>query len=473
MRDILLLAQIFTMAIKPSLPKGTRDFLPQDMLQRDYIMNTIKRVFRKYGFLPIETPALENLNTLTGKYGDEGDRLIFKILNSGNYLEKADREALEAGDSGKLTSSIANKALRYDLTVPFARFVVQNQNDITFPFKRYQMQPVWRADRPQKGRYREFYQCDADAVGSDSLLLEMDFVSIYREVFEALQIPVEIKLNNRKILVGIAEQLGFGERIGEFIPILDKLDKIGLDKVLQELQQRGFDEDGIDRFKTIIKQGTEGAWLDSLNDLLGNNESGMKGVEEVQFLLENCQGSPGASLKFDPTLARGLDYYTGSIFEVVGQDLQMGSLGGGGRYDDLTGIFGLKDLSGVGISFGVDRIHLAMQELGLLEEQQLEFTKIMFVNFGDKEALHCMKLAAELRELGVGTEVYPSSAKLKKQMDYANRKGVPYVVLIGDSEMQSGEFSLKDMETGAQSKVTRFELLERFNQNSSDQYGVH
>lgn len=446
--------------------------LPETMLRREYILNILKQVFKKYGFAPIETPAMENLSTLTGKYGEEGDRLIFKLLKSGDFLSGANEKKLSAKDSQAVIKDISDKALRYDLTVPFARFVVQNQNEIQFPFKRYQVQPVWRADRPQKGRFREFYQCDADAVGSDSLLLELDFIRIYHEAFKQLNVPVQIKMNNRKVLAGIAESLGISDRLGDFTVALDKLDKIGLEGVKTELEKKGFDKkvtDGISRIANL--KGSAMEILNNIEAMIASSEIGRKGVEELRFVLDNVDNN--APVVIDLTLARGLDYYTGAIFEVVAPDVDLGSIGGGGRYDDLTAIFGMKGLSGIGISFGLDRIYLAMEELDLFPDMEDEGTEVLFINFGEQEGLFSLKLANELRDQNVKAEVYPDSAKLKKQMDFANKKNIPYVVLIGSQEIRDGQFTLKHMQSGEQSTLSRIELLQHFSQNDPSDYGRH
>lgn len=460
------------MALKPSLPKGTRDLLPEDMLRRNFIINSIRRVFTSYGFLPIETPAFENLSTLSGKYGEEGDRLIFRILNSGNFLDKADEKAWQSKDSSGFATSVSEKALRYDLTVPFARFVVQHQNELQFPFRRYQIQPVWRADRPQKGRYREFYQCDADVVGSDSLLLDLDFIAIYHQVFESLKLPVQIKINNRKILSALAEVLEISDRLTQFTIILDKLDKIGLSGVLAEYEKSGFSAkvgEAVEKMTQL--NGSNLQKLDAMRSLLSSSESGKKGVEELQFIFENSPEHLPLSLDF--TLARGLDYYTGSIFEVQVADLQLGSIGGGGRYDDLTGIFGKQGLSGIGISFGLDRIYLAMDELNLFPALVEEGTEILFLNFGEKEALYCRKLADELRSLGVKCETFPDALKVKKQMDYANKRNIPRVVIIGSQELAEEKIIVKDMAEGTQQELSRIELLEKYKPSNSDTHAYH
>lgn len=462
----------FTMSYTPSLPKGTRDQLPAAMLIREYILGILKDSFKKFGFQPIETPAMEKLETLTGKYGEEGDRLIFKILPRGEKLNKVIQKGIE--DEQNLTQSV-EEALRYDLTVPFARFVVQNRNDLVFPFKRYQIQPVWRADRPQKGRFREFYQCDADAVGSKSLLLELDFIALYHEVFQKLNLPVEIRLNHRKILAGIVENFGISEHFAAFTVALDKLDKIGLEGVVKEMKTRDLGDSAIKALSSIANlQGSNKEMLLHLRNLIGSSSAGAEGLADLEFILDQAQEmNLDENLVFDFTLARGLDYYTGAIFEVKAKNLDLGSIGGGGRYDDLTGIFGMPDLPGIGISFGLDRIELALQEANVLPKLQSETTEILFVNFGDKEAVYSLKLASELRRLGVKAEVYPDSAKIKKQMAYANKKEISFVVMIGSDELQTGRFSLKDMITGEQQELGRIELLEKFSNNDTNSYGKH
>ncbi len=435
------------MALKPTLPKGTRDILPQAMLEREYILDTVKGVFKKFGFLPIETPAMENASTLTGKYGEEGDRLIFKIMPRG---EKAKQSA----DRIK-----AKEALRYDLTVPFARFVVQNQNELGFPFKRFQIQPVWRAETPQRGRYREFYQCDADAVGSDSLLLELDFISIYQEVFQKLGLSVKIKINNRKLLAGFAEVFGIEDRLTDFTICLDKLDKIGEDGVAKEMLEKGFDLKAIDGFKQIASiSGTNSETLESLKEILATSEIGRKGIEEVSFVLKNV--SNDCPLILDLTLARGLDYYTGAIFEVVTDEIQMGSIGGGGRYDDLTSIFGLKNVSGIGISFGLDRIQLVIQELSRFPKFANQSTQILFFNFGDEVALESLKWVNALRAQGIKADIYPDSSKFKKQINYASNRGVAYIALIENMpEGESNRLLIRNMETRKEENLSLEELV--------------
>ncbi|CAM4260754.1 histidyl-tRNA synthetase [Pedobacter westerhofensis] len=454
--------------IKPSLAKGTRDFSPQEMVKRNYIFDTIKKVFKKYGYAEIQTPSMENLSTLTGKYGDEGDKLIFKILNSGDYLSKANANHLSAMNSNALISSISEKALRYDLTVPFARYVVMHQNDIALPFKRFQVQPVWRADRPQKGRYREFYQCDVDVVGSESLLNEAEFVLIYQEALSNLGMTdFTIKINNRKILSGIAEIIGKPELIVDMTVAIDKLDKIGFEGVTKELIERGFTEQDIDKLKPVILlQGTNEEKLSSLKQVLSASATGLKGIEEIETVFSYVAGLLSDSklkkpdLELDITLARGLNYYTGCIYEVKTNEAAMGSIGGGGRYDDLTGMFGLKGLTGVGISFGADRIYDVMQEVNLFPESAAAGTKVLISNFDREAELYALPLLQQLREAGVAAELYPSSAKLKKQMSYADDKSIPYVVLIGSDEIQSGILTLKNMHTGEQEKLSKDAIVD-------------
>lgn len=457
------------MAQKPSIPKGTRDFSPSEVAKRNYIIGQIKDQFRKFGFQPIETPSFENSETLMGKYGEEGDRLIFKILNSGDFLKKVDTAAYEERSSTKITSSISEKALRYDLTVPFARYVVQHQNELEFPFKRYQIQPVWRADRPQKGRFREFYQCDADVVGSKSLWQEVEFVQLYDAVFTALKLKgTTIKINNRKVLSGFAEVIGESERLIDFTVALDKLDKIGEEGVKKEMLEKGISASAIEKIQPIFSlQGNFSQKIAGLREILASSEMGIKGTEELEFINSALEtlGLETASLDLDVTLARGLNYYTGAIFEVSAPDtVKMGSVGGGGRYDDLTGIFGLKDISGVGISFGLDRIYLVLEELDLFPETVAESTKALFINFGEKEGLYCLQRVKELRRNGITAELYPDDVKMKKQMMYANRRGIPYVILAGEEEMEDGKMTLKNMETGEQQKLDIVELTRKFKQ---------
>lgn len=452
------------MAQKPSIPKGTRDFNPEQVAKRNYIFNTIRNAFQTFGFQPIETPSFENSSTLMGKYGEEGDRLIFKILNSGDYLAKANEDAYASKDSNKLISSISEKALRYDLTVPFARYVVQHQNEIEFPFKRYQIQPVWRADRPQKGRFREFFQCDADVVGSKSLWQEVEFIQLYDMVFSALKLEgVTIKINNRKILSGIAEVIGASDKLIDFTVALDKLDKIGEEKVKEEMLGKGIPQSGIDKLAPLFNlSGTFESQITSLKSILAASEVGVKGVEELEFINTAISelGLVTANLQLDVTLARGLNYYTGAIFEVSApKTVKMGSIGGGGRYDDLTGIFGMKDVSGVGISFGLDRIYLVLEELGLFPETVSKTVDVLFINFGDKEALFSLKAIKELRSQGINAELYPDAAKMKKQMNHANKRAIPFVVLVGDEEINSNTYTLKNMVSGEQNKVSLNELI--------------
>jgi histidyl-tRNA synthetase len=443
------------MASKPSIPKGTRDFSPAEVAKRHYIIQIIKSNFEKFGFQPIETPSFENSETLMGKYGEEGDRLIFKILNSGDYLAKANAAHLENKDSTKLTSSISEKALRYDLTVPFARYVVQHQNDIEFPFKRYQIQPVWRADRPQKGRFREFFQCDADVVGSKSLWQEVELVQLYDTVFSALGLEgVTIKINNRKILSGIAEVIGASDKLIDFTVALDKLDKIGEDGVKKEMIEKGISEDAILKVQPLFNfTGTISEKINQLSVLLAESHEGMKGVEELRFICNNVTelGLSTAILDLDVTLARGLNYYTGAIFEVAPpKSVAMGSIGGGGRYDDLTGIFGLKNMSGVGISFGLDRIYLVVEELNLFPETVTATSKALFINYGEKEAFYAMKAIKELRNAGIKVEMYPDNAKVAKQFQHADKRGIPFAIIVGEQELASNTFSLKNLITGEQ-----------------------
>lgn len=447
---------------KPTIPKGTRDFSPEEVSKRQYIFDTIRHQFQLFGYLPIETPSFENLSTLTGKYGEEGDRLIFKILNSGDYLSKVEEGFLKNKDSQKLTPQISEKALRYDLTVPFARYVVQHQNEITFPFKRYQMQPVWRADRPQKGRFREFYQCDADVVGSNSLLQEVELVSLYDAVFTILNIPVEIHINNRKILSGLAEVANISDKLIDFTVALDKLDKIGEEKVKEEMLQKGISAQAIEILSPLFSmQGDYQVQLTTLESILNKSEVGMRGIEELNLVFQKIAnlGLQSADLVLNLTLARGLDYYTGAIFEVKAKNIELGSIGGGGRYDDLTGIFGMKDLSGVGISFGLDRIYLVLEELNLFPEAIENSLDVLFINFGDKEAEEAMELIQQLRKKNIRCELYPDTAKMKKQMQYADKKAVKFVVIIGEEELNSGKVTLKNMETGEQNVLDEKSLL--------------
>ena len=452
------------MAQKPSIPKGTRDFSPSEVSKRQYIISIIKNNFEKFGFQPIETPSFENSETLMGKYGEEGDRLIFKILNSGDFLEKANQQDLESKNSKKLTSQISEKALRYDLTVPFARYVVQHQNELQFPFKRYQIQPVWRADRPQKGRFREFFQCDADVVGSDSLWQEVDFIQLYDAVFADLQLEgVTIKINNRKILSGIAEVIGASDKLIDFTVALDKLDKIGEDGVKKEMMERGISAEAIIKIQPLFNfSGSISEKIDQLRILLSTSETGLKGIEELTFICETAikLGLQAVDLDLDVTLARGLNYYTGAIFEVSApKSVSIGSVGGGGRYDDLTGIFGLKNMSGVGISFGLDRIYLVLEELNLFPETVSIGTSALFVNYGQVEATHAMQTIQKLRKVGVKTELYPDEAKMAKQFQYAEKRNIPYVVILGEDEIKNNQFALKNMVSGEQRILNYDEIL--------------
>jgi histidyl-tRNA synthetase len=452
------------MAQKPSIPKGTRDFSPLEMSRRNYIFDTIKSIFRLYGFQQIETPAMENLSTLTGKYGEEGDKLLFKILNSGDFLAKAREEDLVTRNSNKTTFQIAEKGLRYDLTVPFARYVVQYQSEINFPFRRFQIQPVWRADRPQKGRYREFFQCDVDIIGSDSLLNEYELIQIVDKIFTLLGINVTIKINNRKILAGIAETIGEAERIIDITIAIDKLDKIGLEKVNEELREKGVSDEAIQKLQPILLlTGTNEEKLNRIQMVINESQTGIRGIEELKSIFTYLKsGNVSSRVELDLTLARGLNYYTGAILEVKANDVQIGSITGGGRYDDLTGIFGLPDISGVGVSFGADRIYDVMEQLGLFPKDQTISTRVLFVNFGTKEELYCLPLLENLRKAGIASEIFPSYDKMKKQMNYANRKSVQYVILAGDSEIEDGCVTVKNMETGLQTIVKTAELTEYF-----------
>ena len=447
---------------KPSIPKGTRDFTPAEMAKRNYIFDTIRSVYALYGFKQIETPAMETLQTLLGKYGEEGDKLLFRVLNSGDYLTKVSDEQLAERNSLALSSKICEKGLRYDLTVPFARFVVMHRDEIQLPFKRYQIQTVWRADRPQKGRYREFYQCDADIVGSDSLLNEVELVQIMDAVFQRLGIRVQIKINNRKLLSGIAEIVGEAEKIVDITVAIDKLDKIGLDKVNEELRTDGISEEAIAKLQPVITlSGSNEEKLKVMEDFLASSEVGMKGIEELRFILNAAsQVDLKNELQLDLTLARGLNYYTGAIFEVKALDTPMGSITGGGRYDNLTGIFGMPGISGVGISFGADRIYDVLNTLDLYPKEITTDTQLLFINFGEKETCYCLPVVAKARQNGIRTEMFPDAAKMKKQMAYANANAIPYVALAGDDEIQKGVVTLKNMETGEQEQVTPEQLIE-------------
>ncbi len=451
------------MADKPSIPKGTRDFSPLEMARRNHIFDTILRIFKVHGFLPIETPAMENLSSLMGKYGDEGDKLLFKILNSGDFKAKLSPEELTEIPAGRLGSMISGKGLRYDLTVPFARFVVQHRNEIVFPFKRYQIQPVWRADRPQRGRYREFYQCDVDVIGSNALLNEFELIQIIDEVFEALGLKVVIKLNHRKVLAGIAEVIGAPERMTEITVAIDKLEKIGLESVLAELEQKGLSSDSIEKLAPLLKM--EGSTMEKLRFLerfLESSTTGKEGLNEVHRLLDYIETDPvGAGVEFDLTLARGLNYYTGSILEVKSAEVAIGSICAGGRYDDLTGIFGLEGVSGVGVSFGADRIYDVLLQMERFPERSALDTRLLFVNFGEAEVKHIIPILGRLRTSGIASELYPDQVKMKKQMNYANNRKIPFVALVGEQEIKDGVVTLKEMETGNQERLTPEELVVR------------
>ena len=454
------------MVSKPRISKGTRDFSPNQLANRDYIFSTIKSNFKKFGFQPIETPSFELSETLLGKYGEEGDRLIFKILNSGDKVKKVDLQALEDGNLARFSNSLTEKALRYDLTVPFARYVAQYQNDIVFPFKRYQIQPVWRADRPQKGRFQEFYQCDADVVGSKSLWQEVEFIQLYDSVFSDLKLDgITIKINNRKILAGIAELIGAQDKLIDFTVALDKLDKIGEAKVKEEMLNKGISDEGISKLQPLFNlTGDFNEQLQSLKSILKTSVEGLNGIQELEFIASSVAsiGLKTASLQMDVTLARGLNYYTGAIFEVSAPEfVEMGSIGGGGRYDDLTGIFGLKDVSGVGISFGLDRIYLVLKELNLFPTDKTTSTKVLFINFGTEESLYCLKAIALLRSKSIATELYPDPAKLKKQMAYCNKRDIPFVIMVGASEMAQKKYMYKDMGSGEQQLLTLEELIKK------------
>ena len=447
---------------KPSIPKGTRDFSPSEMAKRNYIFNTIREVFRLYGFQQIETPAMENLHTLMGKYGDEGDKLLFKIQNSGDYFQGLTDEELLSRNAAKLASKFCEKGLRYDLTVPFARYVVMHRDEISLPFKRFQIQPVWRADRPQKGRYREFYQCDADVVGSDSLINEVELVQIIDTVFNRFGICVSIKVNNRKILSGSAEIIGQADKIVDITVAIDKLDKIGLDNVNAELASKGVPQEAIEKLQPIIMlSGTNHEKLETLKQVLAESETGLKGVAETEYILATV-ASLGlkSEVELDLTLARGLNYYTGAIFEVKALDVQIGSISGGGRYDNLTGVFGMGGMSGVGISFGADRIYDVLNQLDLYPKETVSSTRLLFVNFGDAEAAYVLPILAKVRAAGISAEIYPDRSKMKKQMSYANAKKIPFVAIVGETEMNEGKLTLKDMVTGDQRSVTADELVE-------------
>ncbi|MFZ4741212.1 MAG: histidine--tRNA ligase [Bacteroidales bacterium] len=447
---------------KPSIPRGMRDFGPTEMIRRNYIFDTIRSVFQVYGYQPLETPTMENLSTLMGKYGEEGDKLLFKVLNSGNYIEKATEESYM--DYKKLTTIIAEKGMRYDLTVPFARYVVMNRNELTFPFKRYQIQPVWRADKPQKGRYREFYQCDVDVIGSNSLLNEAELVNVSDAIFSKLGINVIIKINNRKILAGIAEIIGFHDKIIDITIAIDKIDKIGIDKVNAELLEKGLSEKAIEQLQPILKiDGNNSDKFLTISEFLTNSEIGMQGIAEIQTLFDYLKKQEiKAEYEIDLTLARGLNYYTGAIFEVKAKDVQIGSICGGGRYDDLTGIFGMPDMSGVGISFGADRIYDVMSELNLFPTEVQISTKVLFVNFGENEINYCLPIVSKLRKNGISTEVYPDAAKIKKQFSYADAKKIPFVIIVGEEEIKNNAFKVKNMNSGTETTLFSDEIFSFF-----------
>ncbi len=454
--------------MKPSIPKGTRDFSPLEMAKRNYIFDTIRSVYALYGFQQIETPAMENLSTLMGKYGEEGDKLLFKILNSGDFLRGVSDEDIHQKTTNQLAAQLCEKGLRYDLTVPFARYVVQHREELTLPFRRYQIQPVWRADRPQKGRYREFYQCDADVVGSDSLLNEVELMQIVSEVFRRFGVRVCVKINNRKILTGIAEIIGATDKIVDITVAIDKLDKIGLDNVNAELREDGLSEEQIEKLQPIIKlSGSNDEKMATMREVLKDSETGLKGVDEVEFVLNTLASlaageeteSANSYYELDLTLARGLNYYTGCIFEVKALDVEIGSITGGGRYDNLTGIFGMPGISGVGISFGADRIFDVLNQLELYPESVVSATRLLFVNFGEREAAYSMPVIGKARKAGIACEIYPDSVKMKKQMQYANQKAIPFVAIVGETEMEQGKLTLKNMTTGEQSLVTPDELI--------------
>ena len=449
------------MAQLPSIPKGTRDYSPEIMVKRNYIFDTIKSVFKLYGYMPLETPAMENLSTLMGKYGEEGDKLLFKILNSGDFIGNISDQELVEKNSIKLTNKISEKGLRYDLTVPFARFVVQHQSELTFPFKRYQIQPVWRADRPQKGRYREFYQCDVDVVGSDSLLHEVELIQMVDEVYRRLKIKVRLLINNRKILAGIAEIIGYPDQLTDITVAIDKMDKIGLDKVNAELREKGITEEAIVKLQPILNlEGSNSEKLEKLKTILQDSPIGLKGVEELSMVFDYLKDVDiRTEIKLDLTLARGLSYYTGAIFEVKALDVQIGSITGGGRYDNLTGVFGMAGVSGVCISFGADRIFDVLNQLDLYPKEAVNGTELLFINFGEKEAAFSMGILSKVRAAGIRAEIFPDAAKMKKQMSYANAKNIPFVAIVGENEMSEGKAMLKNMETGEQNLVSAEELI--------------
>ncbi len=453
---------------KPSIPKGTRDFLPIEISRRNYIFNIIENAYQLYGFKPIETPAMEHLSTLMGKYGEEGDRLIFKILNSGDYLSSVPDDLLQSKKSAKIAPKICEKALRYDLTVPFARYVVQHQHNLSFPFRRYQIQPVWRADRPQRGRYREFFQCDGDIIGSNSMINELELVNIIDDVFNKLGINVTVKINNRKILAGIVDKIGHSDKFTEFTTIIDKLEKIGVDKVNEELAQKGIEPEAVNALQPILHMDavyTEK--IEYLRTLLKESEVGMEGVNEIVEVFDMLdEVQPSCEVELDITLARGLNYYTGTIIEVKAKDLNIGSICGGGRYDDLASIFGMEDMSGVGISFGADRIYDVMKEKDLFPEKIETFTQLLIVNFGQKEQKYCLSIAKEMRKQGILCEIYPDQAKIKKQMQYADKNNIPFVLIVGEKEMSTGDLTLKSMKTGEQVTVSKSDIAGYISNNS-------
>ncbi len=453
------------MAQKPSIPSGTRDFSPTEMLLRNFIFETLRHVFQRYSYFPIETPAMENLSTLLGKYGEEGDKLLFKILNSGDFMSKADLSL--ANEPNRMALQLCEKGLRYDLTVPFARYVVQHQNDIVFPFKRYQMQPVWRADRPQKGRYREFYQCDVDIIGSNSLVNEVEIVQIIDDVFKLLNVNIIIKINNRKILNGIADSVGESDKFMDITVAIDKLDKIGIEKVNEELLSKGLSQNAVDALQPIVNlHGSTDEKFAVLAKQFETSEIGKKGLEELQTVFDYIKAmNINAEIEFDISLARGLSYYTGAIVEVKAKDMQIGSICGGGRYDDLTGIFGLPNVSGVGVSFGAERIYDVMEHLNLFPKESSVSTKILFINFGAKETKYCLPMLAEIRKAKCSAEMYPDAVKMKKQMEYADKRGIPYVAIVGETEIEEQKITLKNLKTGSQSKLSLYEVIDVLNSN--------
>ena len=455
------------MAQKPSIPKGTRDFSPPEMVKRNYIFDTIKSVFNKYSYMPIETPAMENLTTLLGKYGEEGDRLLFKVLNSGDFLKKVNQDDLDEHNPNRTALKISEKGLRYDLTVPFARFVVQHRNDITFPFKRYQIQPVWRADRPQKGRYREFYQCDIDVIGSNSLLNEVELIRVIDEVFKKLKVNITIKLNNRKVLSGIASLIDAPEKLIDITVAIDKLDKIGIENVYAELKDKGLSETAIEKLKPILTlSGSNANKFEKLTEVFEGNEEGSKGVEELKTVINYCNSLKiNANLELDQSLARGLNYYTGAIFEVKANDVNIGSICGGGRYDNLTGIFGMPDISGVGVSFGADRIYDVLNDTNAFPADKASTKELLILNFGEKEAMQSLKILEVLHEEGINADLYPDPAKIQKQMKYANQKNVKFVLMVGEQELKTGDYVLKNMKDGNQNKLKLSQVIKQLKES--------